>query len=47
MEHENDCDTDCYWCTRYKNQRRGTETRELGNKRTSEDNANNTIIKIS
>ena len=39
MEHEGGGDTSCNWCTRYNCQR-------LGNKRTSGDYSNYSIIKI-
>ena len=47
MEHEDDSDTNCNWCTRYSHQRNGIGTRGLGNKRTSRDHPNYWIIKIS
>ena len=47
MEHESDGDTNCNWCTWYSQQRVGTETGGLGNKRTREDHPNDSIIKIS
>ena len=43
MEHENDGDTNCDWCTQYNHQRIGTG---LGNKRISEDHPNKTIVEI-
>ena len=46
MEHECDCDTNCNWCARYSHQRIDKETGELGNKETSRDHLNDSIIKI-
>ena len=46
MKHESDGNTNCNWCTRYSHQRIDTGTAELGNKRTSGDNPNYSIIKI-
>ena len=46
MEHECEGDTSYNWYARYCYQRTGTETGGLGNKRTSGDHRNCTIIKI-
>ena len=46
MEHESDGDTSCNWCTWYSHQRIGTGTGGLGNRRTSGDHSNSSIIKI-
>ena len=46
MEHENNGDTSRNWCTRYSHQWIGTETGALGNKRTTGDHPNYSIIKI-
>ena len=46
MEHEGDCDTNfdrCFW---YSHQKIGKETRGLGNKSTSGDHPNYSIIEI-
>ena len=37
MEHEDDGDTNCVWCTWDNPQKIGKETGKLGNKRTSTD----------
>ena len=47
MEHEGDSDTNCNWCARYSYQRINTWTGGLGNKRTSGDHSNNSIVEIS
>ena len=47
VEYENGGDTNCDWCTRYIHQRIGTMTGGLGNKRTSGDHPNYSIIVIS
>ena len=47
MEHESDGDTNCNWCSCYIHQRIGTETGGFGNKRTSGNHPNYSIIKIS
>ena len=44
--HESDGDTNYNWCTRYSHQSIGTRTGELGNKRTSGDDPNYSIIEI-
>ena len=46
MKHENDGDTSCNWHARYTNQRIGTGTGGLGNKRTSGDDLNYRIVEI-
>ena len=46
VDHESDGDTNCNWDTRYSHQRFGTKTGGLGNKRTSEDHPNYSIIEI-
>ena len=46
VEHENDGDTSCHWCTRYSHQRIGTGTGGLGNRRMSRDRAHYGIVKI-
>ena len=47
MEHEDDGDTNCNWSARYSHQKIGTGTGGLGNKRTSGDHLNYTIVEIS
>ena len=44
IEHEGDCDTNCNCCARNNPQRIGKGTEKLGNKRTSGDHLNNSII---
>ena len=44
MEHENDGDTNCNWSAQYRHQRVGTGTEGLGNKRTSGDYTNYSIV---
>ena len=46
MEHESDGDTNCNWRTRYSHQRIGTGTGGLGNKTTSGDHFNYSIVEI-
>ena len=46
MEHESDGDTNCNCCTQYIHQRIGAGTGGLGNKRTSRDYPNYSIINI-
>ena len=46
MKLESDGDTDCNWCARYSYQRIGTWTGGLGDKRTSGDHLNNSIVEI-
>ena len=46
MEHEGDGDTSCNWSTWNNPQRIGKGTGRLGNKRTSWDQPNYSIIKI-
>ena len=47
MEHESDVYTDCNWCSWYIHQSIGTRTGRLGNKRTSGEHPNYSIMKIS
>ena len=47
MKHERDADTNCVWCTWDNPQRIGEGTRRLGNKRTSRDHPDYSIIQIS
>ena len=47
MEHEDDSNTNCNWCSWSNPQRIGKGTGRLGNKRTSGDHSDNSIIKIS
>ena len=47
MEHKSDGDTNCNWHAQFSHQKISTEMGWLGNKRTSEDYPNYTIIKIS
>ena len=46
MEYENDNDTNCNGCTRYSHQRIHTKTGVVGNKTTSANHPNYSIIKI-
>ena len=46
MEHESDGDTNCQWRARYSHQRIGTGTGGLGNKRTSGDHQNYSVVEI-
>ena len=46
MEHEGDGDTNCIWCTWNNPQRLVKGAERLGNKRTSGDNSDYSIIKI-
>ena len=46
MEYEGDDDTNCGWCTWGNPKRIGKGTGRLGNKRTSGDHPNYSIIKI-
>ena len=46
VEHESDSDSNCNWCTRYNHQGIGTGTGEFGNKRTSGDQPNYSIVMI-
>ena len=46
MEYESDSDTNSNWRARHGNQRIGTGTEGLRNKRTSEDPPNYSIIEI-
>ena len=45
-EHERDSNSNCNWCVRYSHRRICTETGGLGNKQTSGDNPDYSIIKI-
>ena len=47
MEHESDGDTNSNYCARYSHQRLGSATEEFGNKRTSGDDPNNSIVEIA
>ena len=47
MEYESDGYTNCNWCSLYSHQRIGKMTGGLGNKRTSRDHPNFSIIEIS
>ena len=46
MEHESDGDTNSNWCTRYTRQKIDARAGRLGNKKTSANYPNYTIIKI-
>ena len=46
MGHESDGDTNCNWCARYSHQMIGTGTGEIGNKRTSGDHPNDSMVDI-
>ena len=46
VEHENDGYTNCNWCSWYSHQRISKKTRGNGNKRTSGDNPNYSIVEI-
>ena len=46
MEHESDSDTNHNWNALYSHQRIGTGTEGLGNKRTSGDHPNYSIVEI-
>ena len=46
MEYESDGDISCNSRTRYSHQRIGKETGGLGNKSTSEDHSNYSIVEI-
>ena len=46
VEHESDVVINCNWCALYIHQRIGLGTGQLGNKRTSGDHLNYSIIKI-
>ena len=47
MENEDDGDTRCNWRARYNQQKVSKGTGGFGNKKTSGDHPNNSIIKIS
>ena len=47
MQHESDGDTNCNWNARYNDQRIGTGTGGLGNKRTNGDHPIDSIVEIS
>ena len=46
MDPEGDGDSNCNWCAWYSHQKIGTRTEGLGNKSTSEDHPNYSIIDI-
>ena len=46
IKHEGNCDTNCNWCTRDNPQRIGEGPGRLGNKRSSRDYSENSILKI-
>ena len=46
VEHESDSDPNCNWCSLYSHQRTGTRTGGYGNKKTSGDHLNYSIIEI-
>ena len=46
VEHESNGYTNCRWCSWYSHQRFGKKTRGLGNKGTSGDHPDNSIIEI-
>ena len=46
VEHGSDGDTNCNWCSWYSHLRIGTRTGGLGNKKTSGDHSNYSIIEI-
>ena len=46
LEHEIDGESNCNWCTWYNHLRIGTGTRGLGNKRTSGNYPNYSIVEI-
>ena len=46
MEHERNSDTSYNWCTRNNPQKLGKQTGRLGNKRTSGDHPDFSILKI-
>ena len=46
MEHEGDGDTNCKWCTYYSHRRIDNWIGGLGNKRSSGDHPNYSVIKI-
>ena len=46
MKHESDDDTNCNWSSWYSNKRSDKGTEGFGNKRTSGDYPNYSIIKI-
>ena len=46
VEHKSDGDTNCNWCTRYSHQWISTGTRVLGNRLTSWDHPNSSIVEI-
>ena len=47
MEHENDSKTNCNWCAQYSHQRIGSGTGGFGNKMTSKDHPNYSIVEIA
>ena len=46
MEYESDGDINCNWCARYSHENIDEGTGDLGNKRTSGDHPDDSIIKI-
>ena len=46
MEHVSDGNTNCNWCVRYSHRNIGSESGGLGNKRTSGEHPDYSIIKI-
>ena len=46
MLYESDGDTNCKWRAQYNHKSIGTETGGLGNKRSSGDHPNNSIVEI-
>ena len=46
MKYESDGDTNCNWCARCSHKRIGKGTGRLGNKRSSGDHLNCSIVKI-
>ena len=46
MDHEDDSDTNCGWCTWNNPKRIGKESGRRGNKKTNRDHPDNCIIKI-
>ena len=46
MEHKSNGETSCFKHTRYRHERIGTMTGELGNNNTNGDQPNNSIVEI-
>ena len=46
MEHKSDSDSNCNWCAQYSDQRIGTGTEGLGNKSTTGEHPNYSIVGI-